>query len=265
MAKKTKDLNTDWIDLADPIGSLRRRLKPEAEPGYGEFVKKFLPRDSCDVLGVRTKAWRQVVAELLAFDGAAFLDAVFSNEQKGYRRRKKSKSLDFCEERLVVGEVVGKVKIEFDRRLDLIAAFVPLIDSWLVCDSFCQAIKPKPSEKVELWPFLDACLASDEPYTLRFAFVTLLKRYVDQNHIDALFERVENVALRKIGARCVNVGAAWLLTEAFIKFPDATLRYLKDNSLDDFTFNQTLQKICDSLRVDDETKEEIRAMRRKKR
>jgi len=259
-----KALNTDWIDLSDPIGSLRRRLERDVDREYCDFVQAILPRASCPVLGIRTKAWRQVVDELLAFDGAAFLDSIFSSKQDD-RRRKKPLVVEYCEERLVVGEVVGKVKVEFDRRIDWIDAFLPLIDSWLVCDTFCQAVKPKPSEKIELWSFLDACLASDEPYAIRFALVMLLKRYVDQNHIEEIFDRLENFARRKIDVRCVNVGAAWLLTEAFIKFPDATWRYLKDNSLDDFTFNQTLQKICDSLRVDDETKDEIRAMRRKKR
>ena len=42
------------------------------------------------------------------------------------------------------------------------------------------------------------------------------------------------------------------------------MRYLRKNSLDDFAYNQTLQKILDSLRVDEETKEEIRAMKRKR-
>jgi len=262
--KKANELNADWVDLSDPIGSLGRRLKLDVERDYGAFVQAILPRASCPVLGIRTKAWRRVVDELLAFDGAAFLDAIFS-PPKGKRRRKKSLDVEYCEERLVVGEVVGKVKVEFDRRIDWIDAYLPLIDSWLVCDTFCQAIKPKPSEKTELWSFLDVCLASDEPYTIRFALVMLLKRYVDQYHIEEIFDRLENFARRKIDVRCVNVGAAWLLTETFIKFPDATWRYLKDNSLDDFTFNQALQKICDSLRVDDETKEEIRSMRRRKR
>jgi len=262
--KKVNELNTDWVDLSDPIGSLRKRLERDVEQGYCNFVQAILPRASCPVLGIRTKAWRKVVDEALAFDGAALLDAIFSPKQDK-RRRKRPLELEFCEERLVVGETIGKVKVEFDRRVDWIDAFLPLIDSWLICDTFCQAIKPKPDEKIELWSYLDVCLASDEPYTIRFALVMLLKRYVDQYRVEEIFDRLENFARRKIDVRCVNVGAAWLLTETFIKFPDLTWRYLQDNSLDDFTFNQALQKICDSLRVDDETKEEIRMMRRKKR
>ena len=37
---------------------------------------------------------------------------------------------------------------------------------------------------------------------------------------------------------------------------------LKNNNLDDFTYNKALQKIVESYRVDDKTKEKIRKMKR---
>ena len=39
-------------------------------------------------------------------------------------------------------------------------------------------------------------------------------------------------------------------------------RYLKKNNLDDWTYNKSLQKICESLRVSKETKKVIKAMKR---
>ena len=41
------------------------------------------------------------------------------------------------------------------------------------------------------------------------------------------------------------------------------MAFLKDNNLDDFTFNKALQKITESYRVDSETKKIIRTMKRK--
>lgn len=40
------------------------------------------------------------------------------------------------------------------------------------------------------------------------------------------------------------------------------MNYLKQNTLDDFTYNKTLQKITESYRVDAETKTLIRQMKR---
>jgi hypothetical protein len=47
-----------------------------------------------------------------------------------------------------------------------------------------------------------------------------------------------------------------------VKYPDKTKAYLERCSLDDVTFNKSLQKITESLRVDKETKDRIRKMKR---
>lgn len=46
------------------------------------------------------------------------------------------------------------------------------------------------------------------------------------------------------------------------KVPEITMQYLKQNALDDFTYNKTLQKIIESYRVDTETKKLIKQMKR---
>ena len=58
------------------------------------------------------------------------------------------------------------------------------------------------------------------------------------------------------------MAVAWTISVAFVKFPNITMKYLKKNNLDDWTYNKGLQKICESLRVTKETKKAIKAMRR---
>lgn len=58
------------------------------------------------------------------------------------------------------------------------------------------------------------------------------------------------------------MGIAWTVAEAFIKYPEITLQYLRDNNLDDFTFNKTIQKICESFRVEKEMKEYLKTLKR---
>ena len=55
---------------------------------------------------------------------------------------------------------------------------------------------------------------------------------------------------------------SWLLAEMFIKYPKETACYLKIAKVNDFTFNKTISKICDSFRVAKETKEELKKLRR---
>ena len=52
------------------------------------------------------------------------------------------------------------------------------------------------------------------------------------------------------------------MSVCFVKFPERTMEYLKNNSLDTFTYNKTLQKIVESFRVDKDTKALIRSMKR---
>ncbi len=61
----------------------------------------------------------------------------------------------------------------------------------------------------------------------------------------------------------VKMAVAWAVSVCFAVLPELTLRYLKNNSLDDFTFHKSLQKIIESNRVDGQAKELIRTMRRK--
>ncbi len=58
------------------------------------------------------------------------------------------------------------------------------------------------------------------------------------------------------------MAVAWAVSMCYVKFEDITLEYLNNNNLDDFTYNKSLQKICESLKVDKESKVLIKSMKR---
>ena len=53
---------------------------------------------------------------------------------------------------------------------------------------------------------------------------------------------------------------AWAAAECYIKFPDQTLPYLRDGCFDRETLKRTVRKICDSYRVDNESKEMLKKL-----
>jgi hypothetical protein len=55
---------------------------------------------------------------------------------------------------------------------------------------------------------------------------------------------------------------AWLISEAYVKYPHITLTYLKKSHLDKWTFNKGIQKIRESLRVSKETKDMLNKLKR---
>ena len=62
----------------------------------------------------------------------------------------------------------------------------------------------------------------------------------------------------------VKMAVAWAVSICFVKFPTQTMAYLHDNHLDDETYNKAIQKIIESRRVDEATKNRLRKMKRKK-
>lgn len=86
-----------------------------------------------------------------------------------------------------------------------------------------------------------------------------MQLFIDDEHIGQLLEEYD--AIRHDGYY-VKMAVAWALSVCFVKFPEITMQYLKQNTLDDFTYNKTLQKIIESYRVDTETKKLIKQMKR---
>ncbi|MBQ7029955.1 MAG: DNA alkylation repair protein [Thermoguttaceae bacterium] len=255
------NLSSLIFDPASPLEAVRRRLEALAEPDYRAFVSKLLPGVD-RLLGVRVPTLRSLAQEIARNYGAEFLNAVFTAT---LRNSPTSCAFESYEELLVVGLVVAETPLDFDAQLDAIAAFAPFIDSWAVCDVFSSSLRVPKDRRAEFWEALDFCAASERPFEVRFAVVATLNHFLEKSCLDAVFERANKIAARRLGEYYVDMSLAWLVAEAFIRFPDATLKFLERNDFDDFTFNKSLQKIVESRRVDEETKAEIRRLKRPRR
>jgi 3-methyladenine DNA glycosylase AlkD len=84
--------------------------------------------------------------------------------------------------------------------------------------------------------------------------------YVSEDYLAVIFDRAEGLASRE--EYYVRMAIAWLLAECFIKYSEVTLAYMKASGLPKWTFNKAISKICDSYRVDEETKKMLRKMRK---
>ena len=100
---------------------------------------------------------------------------------------------------------------------------------------------------------------SNKEFEIRFAVVIILNYYITEDYIDLVLETLDEV---KHEGYYVKMAVAWAISLCFVKFEEKTMNYLKNNKLDDFTYNKSLQKICESLRVDKDTKAIIKSMKR---
>ena len=111
----------------------------------------------------------------------------------------------------------------------------------------------------KMWGIIERYLKSNKEYELRFAVVTILDYYIVPDYIDEVLKRLNNI---NHNGYYVKMAIAWAIQVCFVKFPEKTMELLKDNKIDNWTYNKALQKILESYKVDDKTKNNIRKMKR---
>lgn len=227
--------------------TIKENLLQLAGDGNKKFTESLHPGIE-NVLGIRIPALRRLAAQIAKDNWQGYLQCADSH---------------YMEERMLQGMVIGQLKMkDTDEYLGLVAEFVPLINSWSVCDTFDfygkQRFVDKNKEKV--WEFLGRWLASDKEYEIRFGVVMMMGHYIDEDYIDKVLQWTDRISHE---GYYVKMAIAWALSVCYVKFPVQTMKFLKENHLNDFTYNKALQKIVESYRVRAEDKEIIKKMRRK--
>lgn len=223
---------------------IRNKIFELSDEKYKEFHNKLSPTSS-NIIGVRMPLLRKLAKEIAKEDWREYL---------------KTAENEYYEEIMLQGIVIGCVKVDVEERLQLIRGFIPKIDGWGICDSFCSGLKFIKSNKERVWDFLQLYLKSEQEFYVRFGVVILLDFYIDETYIIRVIHALDKI---KHSGYYVKMAVAWSVSVCYIKFPEITMAYLKNNSLDDFTYNKSLQKITESFRVNNETKLAIKRMKRK--
>lgn len=223
---------------------IREQLMRLAEEDYQNFSSKLLPNIDT-ILGVRLPQLRKLAKQIAKADWCTYLNTAEN---------------DYFEEIMLQGMVIGYASSEVEERLSYISSFVPKIDNWSICDSFCTGLKFTVENRDRVWDFLQIYFRSVQEYELRFAIVMLLSYYIDEKYINRVLDVLDAV---KHEGYYAKMAVAWAISICYIKLPKQTMSYLKQNTLDDFTYNKALQKITGSYRIDKETKGIIRDMKRK--
>lgn len=160
---------------------------------------------------------------------------------------------------MLQGMVIGLCKADIEKVLSLAAKHIPKIDCWSVCDTFCSGLKITDTHRERVWEFIQPYLLSDKEYEIRFGVVMLL-HYLTPEYAPLAFAHFDRI---KHDGYYVKMAVAWVFSMYYVHFPELTMEYLKDNKLDDFTYNKALQKIIESLRIDQDTRLIIKGMKRK--
>ena len=161
---------------------------------------------------------------------------------------------------MLKGMIIGlQNKSDFNNVINQIKEFVPKIDNWAVCDTFCAGLKITKKYKKEMFEFIKFYLNSTKEFELRFAIVILLDFYIDEDHINQVLNILDKI---KHEGYYVKMAIAWAVSICLMKHYDITMLYLKNCSLDDFTYNKSLQKAIESFRITNDKKEKLRKLKK---
>ena len=219
--------------------ALRRELESLADPAYKAFNESLLPGVET-AYGIRLPQMRQVAKALLRQDPAGFLEHFQPN----------------CyEETQLRGLVIGGMKMPWEEKRPLVEDFLPRIDNWAVCDTFCGSLKPRSPQDVPLmWEFLKPLYASDEEYKARFAAVMQLSHFVDAAHLE---EGLGLLGQVRHPGYYAKMAVAWALSVWFVKFPQETESLLAQRAFEPWVQNKAIQKVRESRRVSKEDKDRL--------
>ena len=164
------------------------------------------------------------------------------------------------EEVLLRGFLIARLPYEY--MLKHFDSQLKYIDDWSTCDLFCSAISKsvKKNKKDFFKKKITKLLAAKSEFTTRVGLVLLKCCYIESDYLKFIFAEADRLSSRE--EYYVKMGLAWLISECFIKFPTGTTDYLVRSKMPAWTFNKTISKICDSYRIDAETKNLLRKMRK---
>lgn len=166
----------------------------------------------------------------------------------------------YMEERMLHGMILGHVKtLSVEERLQKLHDFIPLINSWSVCDTVCSTLKFAERNKEVVWAFIEPYFDASDEYAVRFAVVMALCHYMDASYLERLFVHFDRISHE---GYYVKMAVAWAVSVCYVKYPTETERYLTNNHLDTFTHNMAIRKIAESYRVKAADKERLKRYRR---
>ncbi len=225
---------------------IKQELIQMSDSKYKSFHSNLCPGIS-NILGIRVPILREYAKKII----------------KKYSFEELINNIDdeYYEEIMLQGMLIGlNSKENFNVIKKYIEDYIPKIDNWAICDTFCAGLKIVNKNKENMWDFIKQYLDSDKEFYLRFAIVIILDYYIEEKYLEEIFRIFNNIQSEYY---YVKMAIAWTISISLIKYYDKTINYLKNNSkIDKWTYNKSLQKAIESYRITKSQKELLKNMKK---
>ena len=221
------------------------KLKSFQDIKYKEFNSKLVPNINPKyIIGVRTPNIRTLAKEIKQ---ESYINDFLNDLPHKYH-----------EEYVLHGILLPLVYKDIDELLIALDKFLKYANSWAITDIISPKIFKKYPDKV--LKYIKKWLHSNEEYKVRFAIVSLLQFYLDDNYKEEYLYLVKEV---KLDTYYINMAIAWFYSFALIKQYDTAIKLFENNELTSWIHNKSIQKTLESYRISDDKKTYLRKLKRK--
>lgn len=229
------------------------------------------------VMGLHSPEIKAVAKQLTREGGEAVMPdgrhQICTNGAELIRAFELVPSASLCyEETVIWGYLINLEKCSLNERLAMLGRYVPVMDNWAVCDSYCAHAKwMARADKDVLWAFLEPWFASEHEFELRFAVVAAMCYFLNEEWLDRVFQHLNNLNFARIKSEYrsikgkpkvaqegsvqgaepyyVRMAVAWLLATALAKFPNETRAFVRSSKLPSDVLKLYVRKARESLRT----------------
>lgn len=227
------------------MDKIEKLLFESADEKYRDFHSSLIPTvDKDTIIGVRVPDVRKLAKDLqrnCPQDVEAFLSEL---PHKYY------------DENILHAVLISDVS-DFNEAMAYTEKFLPFVDNWAVCDIFNPRAFKKHVDV--LWQKIEEWLKSNHAYTVRFAIVSAMRHFLDEDFsVDKLYE-VVNV---KSNEYYIEMAIAWYMSFALIKQYDDAVKIIENEELPAWVHNKSIQKAVESYRISDDKKQYLKTLRK---
>ena len=227
------------------VDEIRKDLFANQDVKYRDFQSKLTPTiEANTAIGVRTPVLRKLAKD---YSKRQDVDDFLADLPHKY-----------FDENQLHAFILSEIK-DFDECIGKLERFLPFVDNWATCDQMSPKCFKKNHEK--LLPYLNKWIKSDDTYTVRFAIVTFMAHFLDDDFDEGYLKLVSDI---KSDEYYINMAIAWYFATALAKQYDKTIPYIENKTLDVWTHNKAIQKSIESYRVTAEHKEYLKSLKIKK-
>jgi 3-methyladenine DNA glycosylase AlkD len=227
------------------VSEIRDELFRLQDSGYRDFQSKLMPTiDASTAIGVRTPALRALAKKLVKREDVGLFLSDLPHT--------------YFDENQLHAFIISELR-DYTACLQEVERFLPYVDNWATCDQMSPKVFKKHRE--ELLDPIKRWISSDATYTVRFGVGMLMEHYIDDDFDPSYLDMVAAVRSEEYYIRMM---VAWYFATALAKQYDTALPYLRDQRLDRWTHNKTIQKAVESRRISPEQKDCLRGLKIKR-